>query len=83
MLSLKNQYKTLTGVEYKPTSSAPTATKQKENQPSKETGAATASASAEDNPLIEKIAQQGEKVRVLKANKAAKVSQTRVVTPET
>lgn len=59
---MKTQYKKLTGTEYKPTAAAPA---QKENQKP------TAGASSEAEQLVEKIAQQGDKVRELKSNKSA------------
>ena len=61
MLALKNEYKKLTGNEYKPTA----APAQKENQKP------TAGASSEAEQLAEKITQQGDKVRELKSNKSA------------
>lgn len=62
---MKNEYKKLTGNEYKPTA----APAQKENQKP------TAGASSEAEQLAEKITQQGEKVRELKSNKStSKVS---------
>ena len=62
LLALKEQFKTLTGTDYKPSNTVV----QKENQ--KE--ASTASSTNAD-ALAESIAQQGEKVRELKANKSA------------
>ena len=81
LMALKEQYRSLTGTEYKPaatasaSASAPasasaSASKQKENQ----APAASASLGAADQ-LVEKVTQQGEKVRELKSNKAAKVSE--------
>ncbi|CAF1354196.1 unnamed protein product [Adineta steineri] len=73
LLSLKNQYKTLTGSEYKPSN----ASAQKENKkPADAAAAATTTSSttvtsAEADKLLEKITQQGDKVRELKTNKSA------------
>lgn len=70
---MKNEYKALTGAEYKPTAASGGAAKaSKENKPPV-TASATGGLSAEANELAEKVAQQGEKVRELKSNKAAKV----------
>ncbi|CAF4432012.1 unnamed protein product, partial [Adineta steineri] len=74
LLSLKNQYKTLTGSEYKPSN----ASAQKENKKPADAAAAAATTtssttvtSAEADKLLEKITQQGDKVRELKTNKSA------------
>ncbi|CAF4038366.1 unnamed protein product [Adineta steineri] len=73
LLSLKNQYKTLTGSEYKPSN----ASAQKENKKPADAAAAanttssTTVTSAEADKLLEKITQQGDKVRELKTNKSA------------
>ena len=74
---MKNQYKKLTGNEYKPA----TAPAQKENQKptsgasaasaQKESKKSTSEASTEAEQLVEKIAQQGNKVRELKSNKSS------------
>jgi hypothetical protein len=69
LLTLKKEYKTLTGTEYKPVTVTPT-TAQKQDQPL----ASSSTATAEGDQLLERIAQQGEKVRESKANKASKVS---------
>ena len=69
LLSLKEQYKTLTGTEYKPS----TASAQKENQKP-----ASAVTPTNADALTLSITQQGEKVRDLKANKSSsKVSTTK------
>jgi hypothetical protein len=85
--ALKDQYKKLTGSEYKPsnataaaTATTTTTTAQKENQ--KPTSTATSKSSDDTEKLAEKITQQGDKVRELKSNKSAsKVSQTRIKSP--
>jgi hypothetical protein len=83
--ALKDQYKKLTGNEYKPSNATATATAtavQKENQ--KPASNATSGTSVEVEKLAEKITQQGDKVRELKSNKSApKVSQREMTsTPE-
>ena len=74
---MKEQYKKLTGNEYKP-ASAPavkssgatgTSTTGKENK--KPASAPAAKSSGEAEKLDEKITQQGDKVRELKSNKSA------------
>ncbi len=82
--ALKDQYKKLTGSEYKPSNATAaataTTTAQKENQ--KPTSTATSKSSDDTEKLAEKITQQGDKVRELKSNKSAsKVSQTRIKSP--
>jgi bifunctional glutamyl/prolyl-tRNA synthetase len=72
LLALKTQYKTLTGVEYKPSNASASGSAQKENQkPASTTSSATSAPSAEAEKLAEKITEQGDKVRELKANKSA------------
>ncbi|CAF2042582.1 unnamed protein product [Rotaria magnacalcarata] len=66
LLALKEQYKKLTGIDYKPTNAS--ATIQKENKTPAAASAPTASNAAEK--LAEQITQQGEKVRELKTNKS-------------
>ncbi len=77
LLALKEQYKKLTGSDYKPSNaSAPasaSASAQKENQ--KPVSASSSSTSAEAEKLTAEIAQQGNKVRELKANKSSQVGQ--------
>lgn len=60
LLSLKEQYKKLTGTEYKPTNAPAKA--QKENKKPVQ--------SNEDEKLAQQIAQQGDKVRQLKTEKS-------------
>jgi len=62
---LKNQYKTLTGVEYKPPAAG---SAQKENK--KPAAAASAATGGQAEKLLEKITQQGNTVRDLKQNKS-------------
>ena len=78
LVTLKKEYKALTGSDYKPANTA-SATVQKENKaPSSAAASASASASsAEGDQLAEQITRQGEKVRDLKTNKANKVSRKR------
>jgi len=85
LLALKEQYKKLTGSEYKPSTASAAASTQKENQkpasaastqkenqkPVSAASSSTSATSAEDEKLAEKITQQGDKVRELKANKSA------------
>ena len=66
LLSLKAEFKTITGSDWKPGLSAPTAA------PTKSTGATPSDDSA-PNDLYNKVMAQGEKVRRLKSEKAAKV----------
>jgi len=75
LLALKEQYKKSTGSEYKPSNaSAASGSAQKENK--QPVSASTPGTSTEADKLLEKITQQGDKVRELKANKSApKVSQ--------
>ncbi len=75
LLALKEQYKKLTGSDYKPSNaSAPaSASAQKENQ--KPVSASSSSTSAEAEKLVAEIAHQGNKVRELKANKSSQVGQ--------
>ncbi|CAF2867862.1 unnamed protein product [Rotaria sp. Silwood2] len=69
LLALKEQYKKLTGTEYKPSNASATAQKETKKP-------AVDSTSNEAEKLVEKITQQGDKVRDLKANKSTpKVSQ--------
>jgi bifunctional glutamyl/prolyl-tRNA synthetase len=77
LLALKEQYKKLTGSEYKPSNTSASASAQKENQkPVSAASSTTSETSDEAEKLAEKITQQGDKVRELKANKSApKVSQ--------
>ena len=83
LLALKEKYKKLTGVDYKPASASTSSSSnsaQKENKkpasaPAAAASATTTTTSAEAEQLLEKITKQGDKVRELKANKsAAKVS---------
>jgi vacuolar-type H+-ATPase subunit H len=70
LLALKEQYKTLAGTEYKPSNASASA--QKENQKPVSTASSSASATpSETEKLAEKLTQQGDKVRELKANKSA------------
>lgn len=88
-MALKEQYKKLTGTDHKPSNAAPSSSSsQKENKKPAVAAAATAASSVsaasgtsgEADQLVEKIAQQGDKVRELKSNKSApKVSQTKIL----
>ncbi len=69
LLALKEQYKTLTGSDYKPSNATSSASAQKENE--KPASASSSATSVEAEKLAEKITQQGAKVRDLKANKSA------------
>lgn len=78
LLALKSQYKTLTGVEYKPTNASASGSAQKENKKpvSAPASASTTSASSDEaEKLAQKITEQGDKVRDLKAKPAPKVGQ--------
>jgi bifunctional glutamyl/prolyl-tRNA synthetase len=79
LLALKGQYKTLTGSEYKPSNASASASgsAQKENKkPASAASAASVTSSSssatsgEAEKLAEKITEQGDKVRELKANKS-------------
>lgn len=68
LLALKAEYKQVTGQEYKP-GAAPV-----QNSPSPAPAAPAANAANAATGLYEKVAEQGEMVRKLKAEKASKVS---------
>jgi bifunctional glutamyl/prolyl-tRNA synthetase len=77
LLALKGQYKTLTGSEYKPSNASASGSAQKENKkPASAASAASVTSSSssatsgEAEKLAEKITEQGDKVRELKANKS-------------
>lgn len=68
LLSLKKEYKEATGSDWKPATEAKTASKEVENKPA----SAATSAPVPGNDILIQIANQGDKVRKLKAEKASK-----------
>lgn len=82
LLSLKGEYKSVTGIDWKPPAagSNPSASQKAKSPPSKMADAPAACTNPAAEELNNKITVQGNKVRELKANKAAKVSKLFLVT---
>lgn len=74
LLSLKGEYKSVTGIDWKPPAagSNPSASQKAKSPPSKMADAPAACTNPAAEELNNKITVQGNKVRELKANKAAK-----------
>lgn len=77
LLNLKSQFKAATGQDWKPSPGTPVSASQASSSPSSPAPVSLASPVASDiadkrNNILEKIAQQGDAVRTLKAGKADK-----------